>query len=89
MKKVQRFNYLSENEGSAMDPCQSRVISSQDLYTDFAMLGCILAALEKLAQHDLNKLGLKSHIRQGLVSALRDLSETHKSKNVNPTVEPL
>jgi hypothetical protein len=76
-------NYLALNEGSTMDPCQSMVISNKDLYTDFAMLGCIFAALEKLAQQDLKKIGLKSHIRQGLVSALRELGEQVKECESN------
>lgn len=76
-------NYLKQNDGSAMDPCKSMVISEQDLFTDFAVLGAILAALEKLARADLKKLGLNSDIRKGLLSALRDLNAQVKECETN------
>ena len=60
------------------DYCHTMTITPNDLYTDFATIGCILSALENLAQKDLNSIGLNSDIRQGLESTLRDINDQIK-----------
>jgi U-box domain-containing protein len=66
---------LEKHNGSVDDYCKSQiVITKNNLYTDYAMMGSILAALERLAQEDLKRLPLDSDIKLGLNSSLNELN---------------